>query len=149
MSEATGVFCITAGVSHTQQLRFITGSRAPGRGNEMWTGSIKVVAVGRETVAYFFFFEQAICGLAIFFFFFFDAQEQHGDASFSISSIQLHGPEGGSVFQNARSRGLAGSEDEGRQQRVGRLTFDLGMSGFKLGFSGRRRGGQESNEHNF
>lgn len=96
-----------------------------------------------------FFFSNELFAALPFFFFFFDAQEQHGDASFSISSIQLHGPEGGSVFQNARSRGLAGSEDEGRQQRVGRLTFDLGMSGFKLGFSGRRRGGQESNEHNF
>lgn len=99
---------------------------------------------------FFFFFRTSYLRPCHFFlFFFFDTQEQHGDASFSISSIQLHGPEGGSVFQNARSRGLAGSEDEGRQQRVGRLTFDLGMSGLKLGFSGRRRGGQESNEHNF
>lgn len=45
--------------------------------------------------------------------------EQHGDASFSISSIQLHGPEGGSIFQNARSTRLAGTKDEGRQQQVG------------------------------
>lgn len=100
-------------------------------------------------LTFFFFSNELFAALPFFLFFFFDAQEQHGDASFSISSIQLHGPEGGSVFQNARSRGLAGSEDEGRQQRVGRLTFDLGMSGLKLGFSGRRRGGQESNEHNF
>lgn len=48
--------CINARACYTQQLRSITGSRAPGRGNEMWTGSIKVMLVGRATVTYVFFF---------------------------------------------------------------------------------------------
>lgn len=51
--------------------------------------------------------------------------ERHGDTSSSISSIQLHGAEAGSVLQNAGSRSLAGAEDEGRQQRVGAFKSDL------------------------
>lgn len=53
------------------------------------------------------------------------APDRHGDTSSSISSIQPHGPEAGSVLQNAESRSLAGAEDEGRQQRVGSFTSDL------------------------
>lgn len=57
-------------------------------------------------------FQRAICGLPLRT----PAtdRQQHGDASLSISSIQLHGPEGGSVFQNVWSRRLAGTKDEGR-----------------------------------
>lgn len=53
------------------------------------------------------------------------APDRHGDTSSSISSIQPHGPEAGSVLQNAESRSLADAEDEGRQQRVGSFTSDL------------------------
>lgn len=48
--------------------------------------------------------------------------DRHGDASSSISSIQLRGSEGGSVLQNAGSRSLAGGEDEGRRRQVGSLS---------------------------
>lgn len=51
--------------------------------------------------------------------------DRHGDTSSSISSIQLHGPEAGSVLQNAESRSLAGAGDEGRQQQVGSFKPDL------------------------
>lgn len=51
--------------------------------------------------------------------------DRHGDTSSSISSIQLRGPEAGSVLQNAESRSLAGAKDEGRRQRVGSFKSDL------------------------
>lgn len=72
-------------------------------------------------------FQRAICGLPLCTA---TSLEEHGDASFSISSIQLHGPEGGSIFQNAWSRGLAGTDDEGRQQQVGLFILGSGMCNF-------------------
>lgn len=62
-AEDVGGVCITAGASSTQQLCSSTGSRTAGRGNEMWTGSIKVMMVGRATVAYGLGFFLFFCGL--------------------------------------------------------------------------------------
>lgn len=55
--------------------------------------------------------------------------EPHGGTSSSISSIQLHGPEAGSVLQNAGSRSLAGAQDGGGRQRVGSFKSDLEAMG--------------------